>query len=268
MSAPPRISVITVCRNARAALARTAASVLAQGYPALEYWIVDGASTDGTREDLEALRARGARVLSEPDRGIADAMNKGLSLATGEWVAHLHADDEYLPGSLAAVAEAAAAGETDVLCGWLVKRERAGEAVYGCAPEKLPAEMTVNHPAAFVRRELFARLGGFDPAYPNAMDYELFLRFHAAGARFRVIERPLARMAWGGQSERSIWRTLAECRDIRRRHGSPAWYRSQAFFLLTVVRLAMREALQRAGLGAIVAAYRRRFATAPKEPAK
>jgi GT2 family glycosyltransferase len=260
LSGPPRISVITVCRNAREALRRTAGSVLAQGYPALEYWVVDGASTDGTREELEALRARGAHVLSEPDQGIADAMNKGVRLATGEWVAHLHADDEYLPGALAAVAGAATAGDADVLCGWLVKRERTGETLYRCDPAGLPAEMTVNHPAAFVRRELFARLGGFDPAFPNAMDYEFFLRLYLAGARFRVVPQALARMAYGGQSERSAWRTLAECRDIRRRHGSPAWHRSQAFFLLQVVRLRLREGLQRAGLGGLVAAYRRRFA--------
>jgi len=264
LSAPPRITVITVCRDRLAALRRTVASVLSQEYPALEYWIVDGASSDGTREYLEELKGRGVRTLSEPDRGIADAMNKGLRLATGEWVAHLHADDEYLAGALAAVARQAAAGDADVLCGWLVKRERTGEVVYHCDPARLPAEMTVNHPATFVRRELLERHGGFDVAFPNAMDYELFLRLHAAGARFRVVPEPLARMAYGGQSERSIWRTQRECRDIRRRHSSSAWHRSQAFFLLLVARFEAREWLQRAGLGALVAWYRRRFATLKK----
>ena len=265
MSAPPRISVVTICRNVREPLRRTVASVLAQDYPALEYWIVDGASTDGTLADLEALRARGVRVLSEPDRGIADAMNKGARLATGEWLAHLHADDEYLPGALAAVAEAAGAGDADVLCGWLVKRERVGEVIYRSEPARLPAEMTLNHPATFVRRELFERLGGFDPAWRNCMDYDFFLRLYYAGARFRVIPRPLARMAWGGQSERSAWTTLAECRDIRRRHPTSAWHRSQAFFLLLLARLKLREALQRAGLGGVVAWYRRRFARLRKD---
>ena len=264
MSAPPRITVITVCRDRLPALRRTVASVLSQAYPALEYWIVDGASSDGTREYLEELRLRGVRTLSEPDRGIADAMNKGVRLATGEWVAHLHADDEYLPGALATVARHAAAGDADVLCGWLVKRERTGEVVYHCDPSRLPAEMTINHPATFVRRETFERLGGFDLAFPNAMDYEFFLRLHAAGARFRVIPEPLARMAWGGQSERSAWRTQREGRDIRRRHSASAWHRSQAFFLLLVARLEAREWLQHAGLGGLVAWYRRHFATLKK----
>jgi glycosyltransferase involved in cell wall biosynthesis len=263
LSAPRRITVITICRNVLPALRRTVESVLAQGYPALEYWVVDGASTDGTPAYLDQLAQRGVRTLSEPDRGISDAMNKGLRLATGEWVAHLHADDEYLPGALAAVAEHARPG-VDVLCGWLVKRERVGETVYRADPSRLDAEMTVNHPATFVRRELFERLGGFDGAYPNAMDYELFLRFAAAGARFAVIPRPLARMAHGGQSEKDVGRTLAECRAIRRRHSRSAWHRSEIFHRWLLARFVAREALQGAGLGAVVAWYRRRFATLKK----
>ena len=77
----PRFTVVTICRNALAGLRRTVETVLGQRYLALEYWIVDGASTDGTVEYLRGLDARRVSVLSEPDRGISDAMNKGLSLA-------------------------------------------------------------------------------------------------------------------------------------------------------------------------------------------
>src|SRR5205085_3904092 len=83
----PLITVVTVCRNALALLRPTVESVLEQRTPAVEYWIVDGASTDGTREYLDTLAAHGVRTISEPDRGIADAMNKGARLATGRWVA-------------------------------------------------------------------------------------------------------------------------------------------------------------------------------------
>lgn len=262
MSAP-LLSVITVCRNALPALKRTAESVLAQHRPDLEYWVVDGASTDGTPEYLADLARRGVHTVSEPDGGIADAMNKGVRLATGIWVAHLHADDESLPGALEIVAREAR-DDADVLCGWLEKREVRGETLFRCDPSRLYAEMTVNHPASFVRRELFERLGGFDRAWPNAMDYEFFLRLQAHGARFRVIEAPLARMAYGGQSERSLRKTLAEARDIRRLHRSPALYRSQAYFLYQLARSELRSAFQRAGLGGFVRGYRRRFAWPPK----
>ena len=105
---PPLITVVTICRNALPLLERTAASVLAQDYLALEYWVIDGGSSDETPSFLEGLARRGVRTLSEPDRGISDAMNKGVARATGELVAHLHAGDLYVPGALAAVARAVA----------------------------------------------------------------------------------------------------------------------------------------------------------------
>ncbi|MBI5711625.1 MAG: glycosyltransferase [Candidatus Eisenbacteria bacterium] len=253
----PRITVVTICRNVLPALRRTVASVLAQGYPELEYWIVDGASTDGTRAYLAELEPHGVRILSEPDRGISDAMNKGVRLATGEWVAHLHADDEYLPGALATVGRAALEGDTDLLCGWMIQREPTGDVLCRTAPERLEIEMAVPHPPTFTRRVLFERLGGFDTALRNAMDYDFFLRAHLAGARFRVVREPLVVVASGGQSERSLWDTLLETHRIRRRLLRSGWSRSRAFLAFLLVKGTVRQLLQRAGLAHLVAWYRR-----------
>lgn len=253
----PRLSIVTICRNSLPALRRTVASVLPQTTPEVEYWIVDGASTDGTPEWIATLGAQGVRTLSEPDRGISDAMNKGLRLATGDWIAHLHADDEYLPGTIATVLEAIRADDADVLCGHIVKREERGEVLCRTAPERLAVEMAVPHPAVFARRELWSRLGGFDTTLRNAMDYDLFLRARAAGARFRVIDRPLAVVAWGGQSEKSLWRTLAETHAIRRRHVASGWSRSPVFLAFLYAKGRARMALQAAHLDALVAWYRR-----------
>src|SRR5207245_8267774 len=115
------------CRNSRPALQRTVASVLPQLTREVEYWVVDGASTDGTPEWIASLASPGVRTLSEPDRGISDAMNKGTRLAAGGWVAHLHADDTYLPGTVAVVLDAIRADDADVLCGHIVKQEPGGE---------------------------------------------------------------------------------------------------------------------------------------------
>jgi glycosyltransferase involved in cell wall biosynthesis len=257
------ITVVTVCRNALHLLRPTVESVLEQRTPAVEYWIVDGGSTDGTRDYLASLSASGVRWVSEPDRGIADAMNKGVGLATGRWVAHLHAGDRYLPGALQAVlghAERAA----DVLCGSILKDEERGEARYRPEPSRLRMDMTVHHPATFTRREVFAEIGGFDERYPNAMDYDFFLRAFARGKRFEVIPETLARMASGGQSERSLWKTYRETHLIRARVLEGGWERSYAYFLLLVARGSARRALQRAGLGGLVGWVRRRFAMAPK----
>ena len=98
---PPSITVITPSYNAARTIEETLASVRAQGYPQLEHIVVDGGSTDGTVEILRA--APGIRWISEPDRGLAHAMNKGIAMATGEIVGELNADDVYEPGALHAV---------------------------------------------------------------------------------------------------------------------------------------------------------------------
>ena len=261
MTAPhadaPLLTVVTICRNVLPALQRTVASVLPLP-EGVEYVIVDGASTDGTVAWLDGLA--GVRTLSEPDRGISDAMNKGIGLARGEWVAHLHADDTYLPGALAQVLEVLRAGDADVVCGAIVKTERQGEVVCLSDPSLLEWDMTINHPATFVRRELFERLGAFDTTLRNAMDYDFFLRARIAGARFRAIELPVTRMTWGGQSERSIWKTLHETHVIRRRHLPPGLRTSVLRLWLLYVKGSIRLALQNLGLQRVVDLYRRWFA--------
>src|SRR5262249_30081468 len=150
-SMSPWLSVITVCRNPGPTLEPTAETVLVQLAPDVEYLVVDGASTDGTGAVLERLSARGARVFSEAGRGIADAMNKGVALACGTWITHLHAGDTWLPDTLSVVGREVEGNDADVLCGWLIKDEGAGEILYRADPERLDREMTLNHPAAFVR---------------------------------------------------------------------------------------------------------------------
>jgi glycosyltransferase involved in cell wall biosynthesis len=263
-SESPLITVVTVCRNALALLRPTVESVLEQRTPAIEYWIVDGASTDGTREYLTSLEADGVRWISEPDRGIADAMNKGARLATGAWVAHLHAGDRYLPGALHAVL-ASAGDPADILCGSFLKGEERGEARYRPDPSRLRWDMTIHHPATFTRKKVFEEIGGFDERYPNAMDYDFFLRAFVAGKRFAILPEIIARMASGGQSERSLWKTYRETQTIRSRVLTGGWQRSDLYFLLLVLRGSVRRMLQRGGLGGLVSWIRRWFAMAPKD---
>ena len=256
------LTVVTVCRNALALLKPTVESVLEQRAPAIEHWIVDGASTDGTREYLETL-GRGVRWVSEADKGIADAMNKGAKLATGRWVAHLHAGDRYLPGALHAVLQSAES-RADVLCGAILKDEERGEVRYLPVPSRLRMDMTIHHPATFTRREVFEEIGGFDERYPNAMDYDFFLRALEAGKTFEILPETIARMASGGQSERSLWKTYRETYEIRSRVLTSGWERSYAYFLLLVARGSVRRLLQRGGMGGLVSWFRRRFSLAPK----
>jgi len=125
--------------------------------------------------------------------------------------------------------------------------------------------MTLHHPATFTRREVFEELGGFDGRYPNAMDYDFFLRAFVRGKRFAVLPETLARMASGGQSERSLWKTYRETQEIRKSVLTAGWERSDGYFYFLVTRSVTRRMLQRAGLGGLVSWFRRRFALSPKD---
>jgi hypothetical protein len=191
-------------------------------------------------------------------------MNKGIGLARGAWLAHLHAGDELLPGALELVERALRVTSADVVCAPILKLEEGCETVYRPHPANLPLDMTVHHPGVWTRREVLAATGGFDESYALAMDYELFLRLFVAGRRFEVMAEPVARMAGAGISERSAWATLRETHRARRRLLDRGLSRTRPYLLYLVLRLGTRRALQRAGLGRLVACYRRRFALAPK----
>lgn len=220
MSDRPLISVITVVLNAERLLEETIASVLEQGYPNLDYVVIDGGSTDGTPEIVERFRKRIAAFVSEPDRGIYDAMNKGLGLARGELVGFLNAGDRYLPGALEQVANAArqwpAAG---IFYGdTLVEQEDAEMMFLVPGTMNHRRGMGFHHPAMFARRRVCDAMGGFDLAFSLAADYDLVLRALRAGVSFHHIEATLDVYRNCGESYRNQRRTLQEIRRINRRH--------------------------------------------------
>lgn len=207
-----RISVVTAVRNARDTIEGCLESVAGQTCPA-EHIVVDGASSDGTREALERHRGRIARLVSEPDRGIYDGMNKGIALATGDVVGTLNADDFYAHREvLQRVAEAFADPAVDACYGDLeyvdardasrvVRRWRAG----GYRPRKFFQGWMPPHPTFFVRRRHYRELGAYDESLGTAADYELMLRFllrHRLRACY--IPEVLVRMRSGGASGRSL----------------------------------------------------------------
>ncbi len=159
-------------------------SVVAQAHPDVEHMVVDGGSTDGTLERIRTGLRAGGRLLPGPDRGLYDAINKGIAAATGEVVGTLGADDIYAgPGVLARVAAAFEATGADVVHGdllyvrddlttvvrtWRSSPFRPARFLRGWMPP---------HPTFFARRELFERLGSYDVRLRIAADYELMLRF-------------------------------------------------------------------------------------------
>lgn len=207
-----KISIITAVFNSCDTIADTLASVLEQTHADIEWIVIDGGSTDGTLDILHIHTDRIAVLVSEPDHGIYDALNKGLLRATGEVVGFLHADDVYAD---ATVLENIAAAFSDRTVGAAygdlvyVRRDaprqvlrywRAGEFVR----EKLKQGWMPPHPTFYARRSLYERLGGFDTGYRIAADYDCMLRFLQSGMAVHYIPRVLVRMRTGGASNRSL----------------------------------------------------------------
>jgi glycosyltransferase len=202
-----RISVVTVCFNSVKTIADTLRSVALQSHPDVEHIIVDGASTDGTIERVRTTASLGIRVVSEPDEGIYDAMNKGLALASGDVVAFLNSDDCYVDANvLSDVAAAFEAGDPDLVYGDISMVNANGEMVRywrtGVVPDGGLRASQIPHPALFVRKRVLNTVSpAFDPKYRIASDLkQQLILINQRGARGVYVPRPLVTMRIGGAS--------------------------------------------------------------------
>lgn len=179
-----KISVITATYNCVNTIDDCLASVQGQSHPDVEHIVVDGASTDGTIAVVESRHDCRGSLVSEPDNGIYDALNKGIARARGDVVGFLHADDLYADtGVLARIAAAFADPAVEAVYGDLVyvRKEDTGKVVryWRSRPffrRQLAWGWMPPHPTFYVRRELYQRFGAFDTTYRIAADYDCMLR--------------------------------------------------------------------------------------------
>lgn len=197
----PRVTVVTVCRNALDALRITAADVLSQTYGNLEYAVIDGASTDGTVEFLRSLDGKADIVVSEPDRGIYDAMNKGMALATGEWIIFMNAGDTfYAPDTVERVFGNEDYAGFGVVYGDVAKRSASGELMVKKAGAPCNSHrMFFCHQSAFFRRDEIME-EPFDMSHRMSADIHQVKRLYKKGVRFRQLDFPVAVFDTGGVS--------------------------------------------------------------------
>ncbi|RQW82095.1 MAG: glycosyltransferase [Geobacter sp.] len=190
-----KFSIITITLNSRKYLEETLTSVLSQDYQNLEYIFVDGGSTDGTLEIIKKHSENDPRIRwsSEPDRGISDAMNKGVAMATGNVIAHLHSDDSYSDTGVLSFVADQFSSRPDAL--WLTGGEQIVDEtgkvlreipVRSYSYRKLIRSNFILHAATFVRRTSFHEAGGFSVSRKYAMDYDLWLRLGALGSPITV----------------------------------------------------------------------------------
>jgi glycosyltransferase involved in cell wall biosynthesis len=220
-----KISIVTVCHNAASTIADTLDSVAMQSHPDVEKIVIDGASTDDTLKIVERYAGTLAHVLSEPDHGVYDAMNKGLALASGDVVGFLNADDVYADKNvLARVVDIMERESLDALFGDVeffrpedptrtVRRYRSAR----FSPDQIALGWMPAHPALFLRRRVYESYGLFRTDYRIAGDFEYCARiFHKNTLLYRSLPDTLVRMRTGGIST-SGWRnTVLLNREVLR----------------------------------------------------
>lgn len=227
-----RVSIITVCFNSEKTIAETIRSVLEQDYPAIEYIVIDGGSSDSTVEIIEMFADRITSFVSEPDHGIYDAMNKGLRMAAGDIVGILNSDDVYFDATVVSDMVAAFAREKspDMIFGDIVfvRPDNLRKIVryYNARhfqPWMLRFGWMPPHPGTFIKREAYKQAGGYKTSYQIAADYEIFVRMLLVlGQKATRANRVIVRMRTGGESTRGIlasWRLNYEIVRACRENG-------------------------------------------------
>jgi glycosyltransferase involved in cell wall biosynthesis len=210
----PKLSVITIVYNNVKDIERTMRSVLNQTYPNIEYIIIDGASTDGTKDIIYNYKSRLAQFISEPDKGIYDAMNKGLRLATGDYVLFMNSGDElYAPETVKEVFESAASadiyyGETEM---FNEQWQSLGQRRH-CAPEHFNWKsfkygMSISHQAIYVKRSI---AGAFNLKYKYSSDIDWIIRAAKNASSIVNTHMYVAKYLVGGISKKKHLASLKE----------------------------------------------------------
>ena len=223
----PLVTIVTPSYNQGQFIRATIDSVLTQDYPAVEYLVVDGGSTDGT---IDILRGYGDRVrwTSGPDAGQTDAIHRGFAAATGKYIAWLNSDDVYLPGAInAAVAELEAHPGTGLLYGGAEFIDRDGAVIIPAEPvqawsleKMLRTTNLVVQPSTFFLREAYTAIGGLDTNLNYVMDYDLWIRL---GSKYpvRSIQRVICQVRAYGETKSSTGglKRMEELERMVRSHG-------------------------------------------------
>jgi len=233
-----KITVVTAVYNGAETIEDTLRSVALQTHPDIEHIVVDGASTDATLAIVERYRNGIARLISEPDRGVYDAMNKGLSVATGEIVGFLNADDVFAtPTVLSRIAETLAPADIDasyanldyvsqtdptrIVRRWRSTSYRPGLFERGWMPA---------HPTFYAKRHVYDAFGGFDLSFKLQADFELTMRLmRVHDIRTTFVPEVWIKMRTGGMSNnsvRNVVRGNMEAYQACRKHclQVPPWF--------------------------------------------
>lgn len=238
------ISIITVCLNSGKTIKRTFDCVLAQTVLPLEYIVIDGKSTDNTVDIIKeygpSFKNKGVKFnwISEKDKGIYDAMDKGIRMANGDYIGIINSDDYYMPWTVQTISEEAAQHQdVDVFHG-LLRHTSNGvlSRVTGLPSSQLKNNM-IEHPTCFVKRTVYQKFGLFNLRYKYVADYELMIRLKRKGCNFYLIEKVLADFEENGAG--NSWVSQKETLRLKRKED----LLSQKGYLLSLVKAYIHNIL-------------------------
>ena len=215
-----KVTVITICFNSEAVIKKTIESVLNQTYTDIEYIIIDGASKDKTVEIAESYKDTFAekgidyKIFSEPDKGIYDAMNKGIAKATGELVGLINSGDFYEPIMIETAVKAYEEKPYDIFYGDINLIKDNGQIIVKKSKyDKLPTSRHWNHPTMVVRKAYYDEIGAYKCEGIHD-DFEFFLRARKKNARITIKNVTLANFITGGTSnQKSFKQCKKRCKD-------------------------------------------------------
>lgn len=232
------ISIITVSYNAKESITNTILSVISQDYKQFEYIIIDGGSTDGTLDTIELYLPYFSYFISEPDKGIYDAMNKGVAVAKGEWVIFMNAGDCFVDNEvLSTIFLSNVNKKADIIYGNTIAKYPWGKClIKGNFFSKHDINLPFCHQSTFVRTSLMRSIP-FDLSYRIAADYNFFYTLYKLGKSFKYIDISIALYDAIGFSTNKVLETYME---VCRSNGSNnSWQFKFRLFLFKIRRLAM-----------------------------
>lgn len=221
-----KITVITVCFNAEKTIERTFESVLSQRDHQFEYIVVDGKSNDTTVEIIKKWKNKFEKLgidykwISEEDKGLYDAMNKGVLMASGSWIVYLNADDEFATENTIPFAKEKLDSKTDILYGDTIFISKNGAENYRSAMQidTIKKHLPFIPQSAFVKKEVQKEFL-FNLNYKIAADYDSFLRMYLSNKRFKQVKFCFSKFYEGGISNLNEWETYKEDINIKHVNG-------------------------------------------------
>lgn len=233
----PRISIITITWNSEQYVEETIKSVISQDYENMEYIIVDGASTDKTLEIINRYKEHVDILISEPDKGISDAFNKGIKKATGDIIGIINSDDLLLSGAIQKIANVYEEDIDIYRCNEIIWNVESGakfqeKPSMSFSPTNVLVHVT--HESSFVRKSTYEKYGAYDEHLHFIMDLDFLTRAYMQGAKMKYVDYDAAIFRLGGKTDSPLSKKKREYAIVAKKNGADKWSTKLYILRLTI----------------------------------